>query len=134
MSGSRRAWVRLESPAEMLFAGSVGVGGSVSVVSRRGGVSRVLSLSYMEFGDEGDKGVIGRGLSGDGVRGMERWGGALGLSLRNGPSMLMFVVGEVSTRESIEKDVEELVIREIRGGISCLVWRASFEGIWGTRE
>ena len=45
-------------------------GGGESVGSRREGLSRVLSS--MEFGDEGDRGVIGSGLSGDGVRGMER--------------------------------------------------------------
>ena len=53
----------------MFFAGRVADGGGESVGSRREGLSRVLS---MEFGDEGDRGVIGRGLSGDGVRGMER--------------------------------------------------------------
>jgi photosystem II stability/assembly factor-like uncharacterized protein len=68
---SRRAWVRLESPVEVFFAGRVAeVGGESAVKSRREGLTRVLSS--MEFGDEGDKGVIGRGLSGDGVRGMER--------------------------------------------------------------
>ena len=77
----------------MFFAGRVAEGGGESVGSRREGLSRMLSS--MEFGDEVDKGVIGRGLSGDGVRGIERKGGARGLSLRNAPSMLMFVVGEV---------------------------------------
>ena len=45
-------------------------GGGESIGSRREGLSRVLSS--MEFGDEGDNGVIGRGLSGDDVRGIER--------------------------------------------------------------
>ena len=115
----------------MFFAGRVAEGGGESVRSRREGLSRVLAS--IEFGDEGDKGVIGRGLSGDGVRGMERTGGALGLSLRNAPSMLMFVVGEMLTRVSNEKDVEEL-IRKIGGGMSCVVWRASFVRTCGTWE
>jgi len=114
----------------MFSAGRVGVGGSVPVGSRREGLSRVLSS--MEFGDEEDKGAIGRALSGDGARGMERKGGALGLSLRNAPSTMMFVVGRVSTRLSIEKDV--VLVRKIGRGVSCAVWRASFVGTWRTRE
>ena len=43
MCGSRRAWVRLESTVEMLFADRVGVDGSESVGPRREGLSRVLS-------------------------------------------------------------------------------------------
>jgi len=81
----------------------------------------------MEFGDEEDKGVIGTGLPGDGVRGMERKGGALCLSLRNGLSMI-----RVSTWLSIEKDV--VLVRKIGRGVSCVVWRASFVGTWRTRE
>ena len=104
---SRRAWVRLESPVEIFFAGRVAEGGGESDRSRREGLLRVLSS--MEFGDEGDKGVIGRGLSGEGVRGMERKGGVLGLSVRNAPSMMIFVVGCASTRVSNEKFVEELM-------------------------
>jgi len=114
----------------MFFAGRVAGGGGESVGSRREGLSRMLSS--MVFGDEGDKGVIGRGLSGDGVRGIERKGGARGLSLRDAPSMLMFVVGEVLTGVSNERDVEEL-IRKIGRGVSCVVWRAFFVG-WGTRK
>jgi hypothetical protein len=111
----------LESPLETIFfAGRVAEGGGESVGSRREGLSRVLSS--MEFGDEGDRGVIGRGLSGDGVRGMERYGGGLGLSLRKVPSMRMFVVvvGRVLTRVSMEKDVEELM-RKIGEGMPCVV-------------
>ena len=48
------------------------------------------------------------------------------MSLRNAPSMMMFVVGRVSTRVSIEKDVEELR-RKMGPGMSCGVW-ASFVG------
>ena len=44
----------------MFFADWVAERGGVSVGSRREGLSRVLSS--MEFGDEGDRGVIGRGL------------------------------------------------------------------------
>ena len=117
---SRRAWVRLGSPVETFFVGMVGVGGSVSVGSRRR-LSRVLSST--EFGEE-DKGVIGRGLSGDGVRGMGREGGDLDLSLRNVSLMMMFV--------STEMDV--VLIRKIGRGVSCTVCRASFVGTWGTRE
>ena len=43
MSGSRRACVCVESPVEMFFADREGVGGSVSVWSRRERLSRVLS-------------------------------------------------------------------------------------------
>jgi len=67
----------------------------------------------MELSDGGNKGTNGRGLSGDGVRGVERKGVTLS-SLRNAPSMTVFVVGSVSTRLSLEKDVEEL-IRKIWG-------------------
>jgi len=79
----------------------------------------------MELSDGGNKGTNGRGLSGDGVRGMERKEVALSW-LRNAPSMLVFVVTSVSTRLSLEKDVEEL-IRKIGGGVSCVVWQAFFE-------
>lgn len=109
-------------------------GGGESIVSRMEGLSRILSS--VKFGDEGDKGVIGRGLSGEGVRGMDRNGVGLGLSLRKAPSMMMFVVGCVSTRVSMEKDVEE-DIRRMGVGMSlllllCCVWVwASFVG---TRE
>ena len=119
----------------MFFASRVAKGGGESVGTRRERLSRVLSS--MEFGDEGDKGVIGRGLLGDGVRGMERKGGALGLSLRNAPSMLMSVVGEMLTRASNEKDVDVLIRkigRKIGRGVSCAVWWASFEGAWKARE
>jgi len=78
----------------------------------------------MELSDGGNKGINGRGLSGDGARGMERKEVAL-ISLRNAPSMMVFVVGSVSTRLSLEKDVEEL-IRKTGGGMSCVVWRATF--------
>jgi hypothetical protein len=46
--------------------------------------------------------------------------------------MMMFVAGSVSTRVSIEKDVEE-VMRNIGEGMSCVlwVWRESFVGTWG---
>ena len=85
----------------------------------------------MELSDGGNKGIIGRGLSGDGVRGMEK---EVALSsLRNMPSMMVFVVGSVSTRLSLEKDVEVL-IRKFWGGVACVVWRASFAGNWRTGE
>jgi len=67
---SRSAWVRFVSPVERIFGDRVAEGGGESIGSRREGLSRVLSS--MEFGDEGDNGVIGRGLSGDDVRGIER--------------------------------------------------------------
>ena len=96
------------------------------------GLSRVLSS--IEFGDEGDKGVTGRGLSGEGVRGIERKGVDFGLSLRNAPSMMIFVVGCVSTRVSMEKDVEE-DIRKMGVGM-LLLWCCV--RVWapfvGTRE
>jgi len=118
------------SPVERTFGGPVAEGGGESVGSRMEGLSRVLSS--VKFGDEGDKGVIGRGLSGEGVRGMERNGGGLGLSLRKAPSMMMFVVGCVSTRVSMEKDVEEDIRRMGVGMLLCCVWVwASFVG---TRE
>ena len=81
----------------------------------------------MELSDGGNKGTNGRGLSGDGVRGMERKEVALSW-LRNVPSMMAFVVTSVSTRLSLERDVEEL-IRKIGGGMSesCVVWQAIFE-------
>jgi hypothetical protein len=128
---SRRAWVRLVSPVEKTFVGPVAEGGGESIVSRREALSR--ALSSVKFGDEGDKGVIGRGLSGEGVLGMERNGGGLGLlSLRKAPSMMMFVVGCVSTRVSMEKDVEEDIRRMGVGMMLCCVWVwASFVG---TRE
>ena len=86
----------------------------------------------MELSDGGNKGTIGRGLSGEGVRGMGKKEVAL-ISLRNAPSMMMFRVGSVSTRLSPKKDVEELICK-IGGGVSCVVWQASFVGTWGTRE
>jgi len=73
----------------------------------------------MELSDGGNKGTIGRGLSGDGVRGMERKEGAL-RPLRNAPSMKMFVVGNVPTRLPIEEDGEELM-RKFRGVVFCVV-------------
>src|SRR5712671_802854 len=115
---SRRAWVRLESAVVGPLGGRVAEGGGESIKSRREGLSRVLPSS--EEGDAADKGVIGRGLSGDGVRGSARRGGAFGLSLRKGPSMMIFVVWRVSTRASMEKEAEEL-IRNMGVGISCMV-------------
>lgn len=50
-------------------------------------------LSPIEVGEEVDKGVIGRGLSGEGVRETERSGGCFDLSPRKAPSMIMFEVG-----------------------------------------
>src|SRR5712671_867684 len=101
---SRRAWVRLESAVVGPLGGRVAEGGGESIKSRREGLSRVLPSS--EEGDAADKGVIGRGLSGDGVRGSARRGGAFGLSLRK--------------RASMEKEAEEL-IRNMGVGISCMV-------------
>lgn len=109
---------------EGALGGRVAEDGGESIGSRTEGLSMVLSL--IEFGDEGDKGVVGRGLSGDGVRDIERNGGPCDFSLRKGPSMMMFVVGRESTRVSMEKVVEELT-RKMGEGISCM--RASTEAI-----
>ena len=78
-------------------------------------------LPSMELSDGGNKGTNGRGLSGDGDRGMERKEVAL-RSLGITPSVVMLVAGSVSTRLSLDKDVEEL-IRKMRGGVSCMVCR-----------
>ena len=102
-------------------------GGGESIESR--------VVSSMEFGDSGDKGVIGRGLSGEGVRGIERNGWGLGLSLRKAPSMIMFVAGCVSTRVSMENDVEEDIRRMGEGMLLlllCCVWM--WAPFVGTRE
>ena len=83
-----RAWFRLDVPlATTLEAEEGGKSGG----SRRRGLSRVLSP--IEVGEEVDKGVIGRGLSGEGVRETERRGGCFDLSPRKAPSMIMFEVG-----------------------------------------
>ena len=74
----------------------------------------------MELSDGGNKGTNGRGLSGDGDRGMERKEVAL-RSLGMTPSVMMLVAGNVSTRLSLEKDVE--LIQKMRGGVSCVVCR-----------
>jgi hypothetical protein len=69
---SRRASGRPESPA-----GRVADWGGKSTGSRK----KVVESTAVVHG-EGNKGVVRRGLSGDGVQGMERKGGALG-SLRS---------------------------------------------------
>jgi hypothetical protein len=65
--------------------------GGESSGSRRRGLSRVLSS--IEVGEEVDKGVIGRGLSGEGVRETERRGGGFDLLPRKAPSMMIFEAG-----------------------------------------
>jgi hypothetical protein len=77
---SMRAWVRLEVPLAVTLEERVAEWGGVSSGSRTLGLSRALWSSKVE--EEADKGVIGRGLSGEGVRGTERRGGCFGLSLR----------------------------------------------------
>ncbi len=62
------------------------------------------------------EGVIGRGLSGEGVRGTGKSGGTFGLSLRKGASMRRSAVGNGSTRELIEKEEDE-PIRNMGEGI-----------------
>jgi hypothetical protein len=52
----------------------------------------------VEFGEEEvEERVIGRGLLGEGVRGIARSEGTFGFSERKGPSMTMSVVGKGST-------------------------------------
>jgi hypothetical protein len=86
-----RAWVRLDVPLTTTLEGTVVEEGGESSGFRRRGLSRVLSS--IEVGEEVDKGVIGRGLSGEGVRETERSGGGFALSPRKVPSMMMFEVG-----------------------------------------
>jgi hypothetical protein len=110
-------------PLDRIFGGRVAEGGGESIGSRTEALSgEVLSE---EVGEEaGVDGVIGSGLSGDGVRGIARKGGAFGFSLTNPPSMRIFVVDKVSTRVSRENEEEEL-IRIMGGGMSKK--RASLE-------
>lgn len=76
-------------------------------------------LSSIEIGEvEVDKGVIGRGLSGEGVRETERRRGGFDLSPRKAPSMMMLEAGRESMRVSTEKEDKEL-IRSMGGGMSC---------------
>jgi hypothetical protein len=76
-------------------------------------------LSSIEVGEEVvDKGVIGRGLSGEGVLETGRSRGGFDLSLRKAPSMIMLELGRESMRVSTEKEDRE-VIRSIGGGMSC---------------
>src|SRR6266446_2345209 len=124
---SMRAWVRLDVPLAATLQGTVAEEGGESSGSRRRGLSR--ALSSIEVGEEVDKGVIGRGLSGEGVRETERSVGGFGLSPRKAPSMvMMFVGGRVSMREPMEKEEEEL-IRNIGWGMSCT--GGSFEAARG---
>jgi hypothetical protein len=73
-------------------------------------------LSSIDVG-EVDKGVIGRGLSGEGVRETERSGGGFDLLPRKAPSMMIFEAGRESMRVSTGKEDKEL-IRSIGGGMS----------------
>ena len=124
---SRRAWVRLDVPLATALEGTVAQEGGESGGSRRRGLSRVLSS--IEVGEEVDKGVIGRGLSGEGVRETERSGGGFDLSPRKTPSMMIFEAGRESMRVSTEKEDRELM-RSIGGGMSCSTG-ASFEAARG---
>lgn len=117
-----RAWIRLDVPLVATLEGMVAEEGERSSGSRRRGLSKAL-LS-IEVGEEVDKGVIGRGLSGDGVRETERSGGGFVLSPRKALSMMIFEAGSESMRVSMEKEDKEL-IRIIAGGMSCT--GASFE-------
>ena len=113
-----RAWVRLDVPLVVALEGTVaGEGGECRGFERRG-LSRVLSS--IEVGEEVDKGVIGRGLSGEGVRETGSSRGGFDLSPRNVPSMIMLEFGRESMRVSTEK-VDKELIRSMGGGMSCTV-------------
>ncbi len=107
--------MRLVSPVERTLGGKVAEGGGESIGSR----GEALSGEWpsVKVGEEKEEeGVIGRGLSGEGVRGTARSGGTLGFSVRKAPSMTMSVVEKESTRVLIEK-VEEGPIRNMGEGI-----------------
>ena len=81
------------------------------------GRKRCEELPSVKIGEEDDdEGVIGRGLSRERVRGTASSGGAFDFSEREGPSMMMSVVGKGSTRVLMEK-VEEEPTRNMGGGI-----------------
>ena len=107
--------MRLVSPVESTLGWKVAEGGGESIWSRATALSGELpSVKVGE--EEEEEGVIGRGLSGEGVRGTARSGGTFGFSVRKAPSMMMSVVGKESTRVLTEK-VEEEPIRNMGGGI-----------------
>jgi hypothetical protein len=112
--------VRLVSPVESTLGWKVAEGGGESRGEALSG-----ELPSVKVGEEKEEeGVIGRGLSGEGVRGTARSGWTFGFSVRNGPSMTMSVVGKESTRVLTEK-VEEEPRRNMGGGI-----KTTFGEVW----
>ena len=106
--------MRLVSPEESTLGWKVAEGGGECLGCRAEALSG--ELPPVKVGEEEEEeGVIGRGLSGEGVRGTARSGGILGFSVRKAPSMTMSVVKE-STRVLTEK-AEEEPTRIMGGGI-----------------
>jgi hypothetical protein len=90
---SRRAWVRFVRPLESTFGWEVAEGGGESIGSRGESQSGEFPSVNVDVGEEEEEeGVIGRGLSGEGVRGTAR-SGTFGFSERKCPSMTMSAVG-----------------------------------------
>ena len=137
--------MRLVSPEESTLGWKVAVGGGECLGCRAEALSG--ELPPVKVGEEEEEeGVIGRGLSGEGVRGTARSGGILGFSVRKAPSMTMSVVKE-STRVLTEKAEEEPTrimgggiestfgeVRERGGGRSGERGGSNFDGISSRRR
>lgn len=84
--------MRLVRPLESTLGCEVAEGGGESIGSRGESQSGELPPVNVDVGEEEvEEGVIGRGLSGEGVRGTARSGGTFGF--RKCPSMTMSAVG-----------------------------------------
>ena len=111
---SRRAWVRLASLGGCTLGWKVagGCGGSIGPQAEEASGE----LPPVKVGEENDdEGVVGKGLSGEGVRGTASSGGTFGFSERKCPSMTMFVVDKGIGL--LTEKVEDEPTRNMGGGV-----------------
>src|ERR1700677_2312794 len=89
---SRRAWLRFVSLVGGVLRWKAEEGGGGSAGEALSGEFPSVKIGEEEV----EEGVVGRGLSGEGVRDTARSGGTFDFSERKGPSITMSAVGKES--------------------------------------